>query len=69
MNPVRQSAFKKSVEGTTANRSKTFLGWSWMNMFRVLSVKCVRSGVENHNKGLEASGLPNHSLTGKKLQK
>ena len=62
---------KKSVEGTTANGNKNFLGWSLMKMFRVLSVKCVRSGLENHNKvnGLEVSRLPNHSLTGKKLQK
>ena len=47
---------KTSVEGITANGNKTFLGWSSMKMFRVLSVKCVRSGLENHNKGQEVSG-------------
>ena len=56
---------KKSVEGTTANEGKTFLGWSSLKMSRVLSVKCVRSGLENHDKGLEVSGLPNHSQTAK----
>lgn len=38
-------------------------------MFKVLSVKCVRSRLEDHNKGLEVSGLSNHLLTGEKLQK
>ena len=38
-------------------------------MIRVLSAKCVKSGLENHDKGLEVSGLPNHSLTGKYLEK